>query len=613
MKNTHKYNYFKTNLAVYSKIIWQNTPNKNASTPGSAPDNPKDDKYNVDLLVQRGTVRDYIKQRVAETMKEEDINALVEKAVKEAVEKATKELIGRIDVLEKDNVRLGKHIFDLEGKVTTLENKPGFDPTKLEADIEELRNSPGFDPKALDPIKTSIDTLEKDQKRLDHDIAGTTGRVDTLENDQKRLDNDIAGTTGRVDTLENDQKRLDHDIAGTTGRVDIVEKDQKRLDHDIAELKNRPEFDTKALDPIKTSIDTLENDQKRLDHDIAETTGRVDIVEKDNIRLDHDIAELRNRPEFDTTKLETIKNDVKNLKKTDAELQKEIDDLTDKINAFANGEKIKPEELKEIRDRLKVLESQDTVDPIEFDVLKERFDKSVMEFGETKTTVGSLMAELIRLQKKVNDIKVPDIEQIKIDIANFTKIINKYNSNFDLRLEGMDRTIQEYLTQLNKKLGDLEARIKSSTNVSTTTIKEIIKIQETIKLITQQIEFLGGTKITITPPPPHRKRKGKRSPETKEVSGFMATQVVEILQSELIKIGLIQNKKDFTASRHHSKCWKYYKVRPWTNDPNKKNTDERYCLHKTGNNYLYTQAWIDFLITEFRKPGRYKEIMSLYQ
>ena len=69
----------------------------------------------------------------------------------------------------------------------------------------------------------------------------------------------------------------------------------------------------------------------------------------------------------------------------------------------------------------------------------------------------------------------------------------------------------------------------------------------------------------------------------------------------------------FTASYHHSKCWKYYKVRPENGAKNPNKTNEKYCYYFGPlDTYLYSQEWIDFLIEKLSDKEEYKRIFGKY-
>ncbi|MFA5799515.1 MAG: DUF3644 domain-containing protein [Candidatus Peribacteraceae bacterium] len=62
----------------------------------------------------------------------------------------------------------------------------------------------------------------------------------------------------------------------------------------------------------------------------------------------------------------------------------------------------------------------------------------------------------------------------------------------------------------------------------------------------------------------------------------------------------------------HVRCWKKYKVRPTTNSRNPRDTNQRYCIYDDAHHdYVYTQEWMDFLVSEFRRDKNL--FISLYE
>lgn len=59
----------------------------------------------------------------------------------------------------------------------------------------------------------------------------------------------------------------------------------------------------------------------------------------------------------------------------------------------------------------------------------------------------------------------------------------------------------------------------------------------------------------------------------------------------------------------HTRCWRDKKVRPPGGSPNPEKTNALYCVYdKRHNDYGYTAAWVELLITEFRDPAKYESL-----
>lgn len=70
-------------------------------------------------------------------------------------------------------------------------------------------------------------------------------------------------------------------------------------------------------------------------------------------------------------------------------------------------------------------------------------------------------------------------------------------------------------------------------------------------------------------------------------------------------------QKRFSASHHHVKCWRYFKVRPPKDSDNPAQCKTEYCqydeLHK---DYGYTKKWVEFLIAELQDDEKYRIVLG---
>lgn len=100
--------------------------------------------------------------------------------------------------------------------------------------------------------------------------------------------------------------------------------------------------------------------------------------------------------------------------------------------------------------------------------------------------------------------------------------------------------------------------------------------------------------------------KEKQVPMNGFRAGYVAKKVYEALKSKM-PVGW-----RFNASSHHVRCWKYYKIRPFSKDANPEKTDLRYCYYdSTFEQYGFTQLWIDFLIKKLSDIKEYDRVMAV--
>lgn len=65
-------------------------------------------------------------------------------------------------------------------------------------------------------------------------------------------------------------------------------------------------------------------------------------------------------------------------------------------------------------------------------------------------------------------------------------------------------------------------------------------------------------------------------------------------------------EKDKFNMDTHTRCWKHFRIRPLNGAENPARTESKYCIYDEANeNYLYTDAWVDYLSEEMAKDEVY--------
>ncbi len=65
----------------------------------------------------------------------------------------------------------------------------------------------------------------------------------------------------------------------------------------------------------------------------------------------------------------------------------------------------------------------------------------------------------------------------------------------------------------------------------------------------------------------------------------------------------------FHHTSHHSRAWRYYKVRPESGAANPERTKSQYCVFDTVHgDYVYTDAWVKHLIKEMSDPKKFEKV-----
>jgi hypothetical protein len=88
------------------------------------------------------------------------------------------------------------------------------------------------------------------------------------------------------------------------------------------------------------------------------------------------------------------------------------------------------------------------------------------------------------------------------------------------------------------------------------------------------------------------------------LGGLRAIDVCNLITAKL--------KIHFIASHEHVRCWKYFQVRPSSGNADPHKTKSEYCQYDaTHKDYVYTTAWVDFLILELSNEAQRKKIFGI--
>jgi hypothetical protein len=69
--------------------------------------------------------------------------------------------------------------------------------------------------------------------------------------------------------------------------------------------------------------------------------------------------------------------------------------------------------------------------------------------------------------------------------------------------------------------------------------------------------------------------------------------------------------RSFTASSHHARAWQFYRIRPSKGATKPEITQTQYCQwDEAHRDYVYTDAWKQFLIAELKDPTKYDQVIK---
>lgn len=117
---------------------------------------------------------------------------------------------------------------------------------------------------------------------------------------------------------------------------------------------------------------------------------------------------------------------------------------------------------------------------------------------------------------------------------------------------------------------------------------------------------------------PYDKNNPEEMEKYKKVAAFIKEKQVPVVNPGRLKPGDVSKRIKnalgiaFHPSSHHSRCWKYYKVRPESNSVHPEKTKIKYCQYDaTHNDYVYTEEWVDFLISELSETSKRREVLMV--
>ena len=116
---------------------------------------------------------------------------------------------------------------------------------------------------------------------------------------------------------------------------------------------------------------------------------------------------------------------------------------------------------------------------------------------------------------------------------------------------------------------------------------------------------------------PYDKDKPEEMEKYKKVAAFIKEKQVPVVNPGKLKPGQVSQRIKqtinitFHPSSHHARCWKYYKVRPSSNSRFPEKTKVKYCQYDVAHgDYVYTEEWVEFLISELSDIKKRKKVLG---
>ncbi|QZZ19817.1 DUF3644 domain-containing protein [Leptothermofonsia sichuanensis E412] len=187
-----------------------------------------------------------------------------------------------------------------------------------------------------------------------------------------------------------------------------------------------------------------------------------------------------------------------------------------------------------------------------------------------------------------------------------------------VRHEDQQKAIREMQKPLAREIKDYIDKFRSSL---TTNITDSLQYSYKVYIIPKLSSHQNSSDLAVEfvkydPNNPEEMKKYS------QVAALLKVSQVQVANAGKLKAGEVASKVEpivkqimgqdakFTASHHHVRAARYYKVRPKRGE-DKRKTNPKYCHYdEAHDDYVYTDEWVNFLKTEMEKEGQYEKVMK---
>lgn len=288
-------------------------------------------------------------------------------------------------------------------------------------------------------------------------------------------------------------------------------------------------------------------------------------------------------------KIKPCYKDGKRYKRIDGEIQYwELKECVKKYSALEPAVKKNIEFFIPLRNKIehKFMPEIDSSIFAECQALLMNFDALVeIEFGESYCLKESLSFSL-QLFPSTKTLEMA--ATMGKDAAQVTKFIEAYRSSLDPDvIQSGKYSFKAYLIQVaNHKSKD--ALPVQFVHINSLTDEEMGSYNAFVTMIKEK-HVLVANKGTLKP-------------------GMVVKKVQERLGNPKKMCG--KKEVDKFNMYIHTKCCQKYEVWPKDKKKSPEATDTKYCIYDEPNkSYLYTEAWVDFLVSKMQTPGEYESLL----
>jgi len=253
--------------------------------------------------------------------------------------------------------------------------------------------------------------------------------------------------------------------------------------------------------------------------------------------------------------------------------------------------------------------------------------------NDTMNPVRKNLEFFIPLRNKIEHRSMPELDanifgECQAMLLNFDEMLEKAfgskhclreSLSFSLQMfpstEGLVNAVTHNPTA--KPIADFIQRYRSTVSPETLASGKyafkafLIQVANHSSTNAPAIQFLHYDKLTA-----------EQKEQTSHLVAMVKAKAVPVLNPDTMKAGAVVKKVqqglgnlkvlragkqgDKFSMNTHTRCWRYYKVRPPKGSQTPWDTDPKYCVYdKLHNDYGYTQEWVDFLIEELNDGTKF--------
>lgn len=398
------------------------------------------------------------------------------------------EMKGKIDEIVESHE---KRVCSL--KASLKDHGIAFDDFKFSSkrEIDGLKKDKDDQVKELDRFKTDIEDLSRQLLAKRNDVHELEEYVSKLKENMSNKESVILSQEKTCKTLrmnvENSERSLTEAKSEITNLNESIESSAKSHDDYKADAE-------KQIEELQNELSDVTDSFTELSTQFNELTSKAERLENENKASKTSISQLVECVENLQNKLESGEQELNEVNEKNEQLQNDNSDLTAALETkeLSLNETISLKE--ESEDKLVTLGEVYNSTLTELETLKSELETHFLKISDLETENGTLVSSLSELNKQVDNYKLMEIENSKLE-AN-VKHLSSSASLKDKEISKLgteNKELHSKLGSLNKQLESLEEG-HSNMNSNVKSLETcLLKSKDELTLI--QSSFLQQTEV----------------------------------------------------------------------------------------------------------------------